>query len=137
MIIGFTGTRHGMTEAQKVKVRHYLSTLEGNPVFHHGMCVGADRQAHDIALACGYYIIGHPPTDKKLYDPCYGCNERREDKYYTARNRDIVDESEVLIATPNTIEPVSGSGTWGTINYASRVGKRRIVIRPDGSVLDT
>jgi len=52
--IGFTGARQGMTEGQKSALRDLLASHSG-VVLHHGDAVGADAEAHDIAveLDCG------------------------------------------------------------------------------------
>jgi hypothetical protein len=50
-----------MTDAQKAAFRNYLAGSSGE--LHHGDCVGADSEAHDIADACGYNIVLHPPTN--------------------------------------------------------------------------
>ena len=48
MIIGFTGSRKGMTgEQAAVVMRLLLSATEG----HHGDCVGADEQFHEMCMA--------------------------------------------------------------------------------------
>ena len=58
---GFTGTQHGMTDAQKATLRDFLAAGSGE--FHHGDCIGADSEAHDIADECGYSIVS-APADK-------------------------------------------------------------------------
>jgi hypothetical protein len=48
---GFTGTRQGMTAEQKSVLRNLLGGGAGE--FHHGDCIGADSEGHDIADECG------------------------------------------------------------------------------------
>lgn len=59
MKIGFTGTRQGMTPAQRLKATHWLAKLSATE-FHHGDCMGADAEAHAIALSLK--ILHHYPT---------------------------------------------------------------------------
>ena len=63
--IGFTGTQQGMTLRQKQQLNEILRDLydKGNRWFHHGDCIGADAEAHDIATAIGYHILVHPPIN--------------------------------------------------------------------------
>ena len=128
MNIGFTGTQKGMTDNQKYHVARLLFDLKGTE-FHHGDCVGADAQAHEIALKTGYYIIIHPPVnpDKRAF--CETGSTLPE-KEYLERNKDIVDTTDVLIATPKTETDELRSGTWSTIRYAKKKGKKVYIIRP-------
>jgi hypothetical protein len=43
MIIGFTGTRYGMTDKQKSSLQSILSKLETITEVHHGDCIGAEE----------------------------------------------------------------------------------------------
>ena len=119
--IGFTGTRSGMSEAQKAGFIALLESLMPC-VFHHGDCVGADEEAHLMARTLGISVVIHPPIKDDLRAFCDGASEVRAPKSYFARNRDIVNECSLLIATPYTDEETSG-GTWYTINYARKVKK--------------
>ncbi|MBU6463238.1 MAG: hypothetical protein KGL35_21940 [Bradyrhizobium sp.] len=131
--IGFTGTQEGMTEAQKATL---LRLLEGGAgEFHHGDCIGADAQAHAIAVECGYCPILHPPTNHSKRAWCdVPPHLMRPEKPYLARNRDIVDEASSLIATPLHAEEQQRSGTWSTLRYARSRGKPVFLILPDGSI---
>ncbi len=130
---GFTGTRYGMTEAQQDALRNYLAGSSGE--FHHGDCVGADAQAHDIADECGYGIIIHPPKDyqHRAWREVPRHMMKPEQSHF-ARNRDIVNETTALIATPFEVEEQPRGGTWYTVRYARKCGKTVVLIRPDGTI---
>lgn len=115
MNLGFTGTRKGMTERQS---DHLIRVLEQftPEQFHHGDCVGADAEAHDIAVDMGLYVVIHPPTDYKHRAWCEP-NEMRDEFPYLERNHNIVDEAVHLFAAPGTNHEVRRSGTWATIRY--------------------
>lgn len=128
MKIGFTGTQAGMNPRQKEKLRFLLKFLRATE-FHHGDCVGADAEAHDIATELGIKTIGHPPSNpsKRAY-----CNttETRKEYPYLVRNHHIVDDTEVLIAAPKTNEEELRSGTWATVRYSRQLRKKRWVCKP-------
>lgn len=94
--------------------------------FHHGDCVGADAEAHEIALSRSYTVIVHPPIDDRLRAHCKA-HDIREPKEYLARNRDIVDEVDFLVAAPNG-EEKARSGTWYTIRYAMSEGVPVVIL---------
>jgi hypothetical protein len=130
MKVGFTGTQQGMTWKQKDQFFHWLwDNLIDE--FHHGDCIGADSEAHEIVYyQYGVPIIIHPPLnpDKRMYNG--NAKEIRPQKEYFARNRDIVDETDILIAAPKTLEEELRSGTWATIRYARKMGKQVIILEP-------
>lgn len=130
---GFTGTRHGMTPMQRAALIKFLSGGSGE--LHHGDCIGADSEAHDIADVCGYSVVLHPPTNYALRAwrevPAH---MRRPEKPYTVRNRDIVNETTALIAAPAEADEQPRGGTWQTIRYARKTGKSTVIIFPDGTI---
>lgn len=132
MNIGFTGTRHGMTAEQLETVTLYLKELRPT-TFHHGDCVGADEGAHLIALALGIDIVLHPPIVRQFRAFSKGAVKEWTPKRFLVRNRDIVDNSDILLATPAGLE-VRRSGTWSTVRYARRKGKGVIIIFPNGRI---
>lgn len=136
MIVGFTGTRQGMTGLQRDNLSKLLDGL-GDLVheFHHGDCVGADSQAHDAACKRSIQIVIHPGNDPKTR--AWRDSDRvAHPRPMLSRNRDIVDASDLLIAAPNTPERLH-SGTWSTIRYAIRRGVRYYILHPDGSLTTT
>lgn len=101
--VGFTGTRHGMTDAQKVTLETMLIQL-GGAEFHHGDCIGADSEAHDIAMECGYCPIIHPPTNPALRAwRKVPAHLMRPERLYMTRNRNIVDAAKRYAQNRNTI----------------------------------
>ena len=102
--------------------------------FHHGDCVGADEQALKLVIdAVGPWTVSHPPTDPKMRANTRNAQERQP-KPYLARNDDIVDETDHLIACPGKLHEEGRSGTWATIRHARRTGKPITIIWRDGSV---
>jgi len=132
MHVGFTGTRKGMTLEQKSSLFAVLNELagmcDGQLVVHHGDCVGADSDFHNLV---SFRIVVHPPRNYKARAWCEG-DEMRNEKDYIARNHDIVDESACLIATPDGNERLR-SGTWATVRYAKATNKYIWIIYPDGT----
>jgi len=132
MKVGFTGTRQGMTEAQKISLHQLLLDL-GATSLHHGDCLGADAEAHTVAQELGLYIVIHPPKDGIHRALCQGAHETREPKTYFARNRAISDETDCLIGASVTDHPLPNGGTWYTIDYNADT-KEPYVIWPNGTV---
>jgi len=133
--IGFTGTRDGLTWHQQSTLDEILQ-LRGS-VFHHGDCVGADSDAHDVAWRYDKRIVIHPPSDDRLRaHRLTDHGEYREPKPYLDRNRDIVDESDLLIACPRETSEQAKGGTWYTVRYARNQGKPVTIVWPDGTHQD-
>lgn len=132
MKLGFTGTRQGMSPAQKATFFGIVKIWDVQE-FIHGLCIGADADAHEIVrlVSSNIHIIGrpgrpsgHPHRAEKLVDSLY------EPDTPIKRNRLIVDQSDQMIACPagETLR----SGTWATIRYAYSVGRRTLIIFPNG-----
>jgi hypothetical protein len=137
--IGFTGTRKGMTAEQRDALADIFSCYQ-EIEFHHGDCVGSDAEAHDLVSAyfkSGLRIVIHPgystnsPADTSMRAFRVG-NEVREPKPHFARNRDIVNEIDMLVATPPCKPLPTSGGTSYTVGYARQVGRKVIVVYPDG-----
>lgn len=124
---GFTGTRTGLTEYQKNEIIKILQKDLSENIeieVHHGDCVGSDTDFHNICfqLSQNIKIIIHPPIDNKLRSFCKS-NNINSPKDYLDRNRDIVNESDLLIACPVSKNEELRSGTWYTIRYAKKINK--------------
>jgi hypothetical protein len=137
MKLGFTGTQKGMTDEQILTVRKILNEPSIEEV-HSGDCIGADTDFIQILTNihggdAKYMSVGHiPDNDSKRSFLKYG--EERKPKPYLERNHDIVDESDVLLATPKEYTEQLRSGTWTTVRYAKKQGKKVILVYPNGKV---
>jgi hypothetical protein len=146
MKTGFTGTRHELTAAQQRSLESILHPEYGRErwEFHHGACKGADSLAAQIAWGLNYDVFAHPGQSASGGDNEWLCpvalehsSEVLPTKTHFARNRDIVNETDMLIACPWQTErpaPKTGGGTWYTIEYAEKQGKPVTIIWPNGSV---
>ena len=139
-IIGFTGTRAGMSDKQKETFIRVVSELNELSEFHHGDCIGADDEAADIIADIlpeeGHHIkiVCHPPIKEELRAFNKSADITLQPKDYFARNRDIVDAADILIACPKESSRQSRGGTWYTVDYAQKRGAKFLIIWPDGSV---
>jgi hypothetical protein len=121
--LGFTGTQHRITEYQRswlwaVLKRH---KEQGFTSFHHGECVGADSEAHFLALQLGYEVIGHPPLDYRKRARLAGFTDQMPPAPYMQRNVAIVRAVERMVAVPNSMAERQRSGTWSTVRAARRL----------------
>ena len=132
MIVGFTGTRAGMTSAQKATVASYLETLDPKTV-HHGDCLGADADFHGLARDAGFYVVGHPCDLPEQRAFC-NLDECRKVLRPLVRNENIVNSSEFMIACPKSNEELRGSGTWATIRCCRKKFHPLDIVWPDGAV---
>lgn len=131
--IGFTGSRTGMTDAQKVTMARLLAELRPKQV-HHGDAIGSDADFHALARATSAVVVVHPPEDEKDRAFCTG-DRTLPALPYLERNKAIVNACTVLIATPDSEKEQVRSGTWSTIRYAAREKKIMRVVMPNGEVL--
>jgi hypothetical protein len=128
MKIGFTGTQIGMSLHQKEQF--VLGMLDLNPTeFHHGDCIGADAEAHDIVREFfpDVKIVAHPPefSGKRAFKKC---DEYRMPLPYLVRNHIIVDETDFLFGSPKDDIEELRSGTWATIRYSRKLNKQQRIL---------
>lgn len=131
MRIGFTGTRLGMTARQRSLLLGQLVLWPQSFEFHSGDCVGADQEAHELVqqFASEASTFGHPPDNSALRAFC-----RYDFEYqpapYLVRDHRIVDCTDFLVAAPRSLQAETRSGTWATVQYARRKGKRVYILAP-------
>ena len=85
--LGFTGTRRGMTDAQKERITALLLLFHPRQA-HHGDCIGADKQFHELVqqVLPATEIIVHPPDNERLRAYCVG-EDTWPAKSYLVRDR--------------------------------------------------
>lgn len=131
MITGFTGTRAGMNQKQKDLVKVFLKMHVPEAVAH-GDCEGADEDFDDICARLGIvrYCFPSNMSEKRAFTDAIPF---QIPKPPLERNHDIVDYSDELFACPKEMHEIRRSGTWATIRYARKVGKRLYIFYRDGS----
>jgi len=137
MKISFTGTRKGMTERQKSELSVLLIGLAPalygvKNYFTHGGAHGADTDAHEIAMLnnCEVFIMPGSESQSLYWFDTMRFRNCYSPKPYLERNRDIVEDGEILIAAPKSLIEEIRSGTWATIRYARKMGKPIIILDP-------
>ena len=144
VIISFTGPREGMTDRQKEEVTRILLLWPEERGFsagfppvkeaHHGDSVGADSEFHDICRKLRILPALHP-SDIPRYRAFRISSIVHDPKPPLLRNRDIVNSGMVLIAALRSVE-TRRSGTWSTVRYARKRGRKIILVHPDGKVVE-
>ena len=130
MIYGFTGTRNGLTHSQKEKLFNILNNDKNNiEEVHHGDCIGADKYFHNLcnSLSSSIKIIIHP-SKRNIFRAFCNSENILQPKDYLSINKDIVYSCDILIACPESYIEVLRSGTWSTIRYARKIGKKVMII---------
>lgn len=138
VIVGFTGTRTGLSCEQQSALKYLLMGMNVNGIYaaHHGDCVGADSLFHKTLreLDPSIWVVGHPPKNPKYRAFC-DFDEMMPEDEYLIRNEAIVKASDLMIACPmGFTEEFKGSGTWATIRMSKELDKKLIIIYPDGSL---
>lgn len=101
----------------------FYELIKQTPIkqFDHGCCVGADQQAYMAMYDLKRDVPVHawPPVDPKWLALEWElfCDVAHPPNDYHARDRDIVNDCDLLIATPLEDWPTTG-GTFYTMGYA-------------------
>jgi len=134
MKIGITGARKGITSEQAEKFQYLFNLFHGYEL-HHGDCIGADSEAHDIAVSMGSDIVIYPPAapDLRAFKKS---KFMRKEEGYLKRDRNIVDNTQILIALPEFAYESFRSGTWYTVRYGVTQHKPVVIVTPTGDLVD-
>lgn len=132
MKIGITGTRDGATDFQLTNLIEFFESIKSSSEmveFHHGDCVGVDVEVAAIAKECGCSIVCHPPI-KPAMRGFFKSDDYRQPLGYLQRDRNIVDETELLLVVPKHTSWQPKGGTWYTHDYAKKQNKHYIIFWP-------
>lgn len=131
MKVGFTGWRAEIPKGRRISLHRVILDLHEDckiSEFHHGDCIGMDVYVHRFCISIGIWTVKHPPINSIARAFCE-TQETRETFPYLQRNRNIVDESDIMIACPkDPNQEILRSGTWATIRYARKQGKKVIIV---------
>ena len=133
-VVGFTGTRNGMSAEQLEGVKRILEILSQKLDFVglHGDCIGADADFDSMCKEVESKTRIRPCTFENIRAYCES-EEISEPKRPMQRNRDIVADANIMIACPpNDVEIKKGSGTWATIKFSRKAKKLLFIVFPDG-----
>lgn len=136
--IGITGTRLGMSEQQKKKFLDLIAELKPD-VFIDGCCIGVDEECFLLVKEMEIQTVGRPGYSAltnesiNLNRSQYQRDIMHPSKTHFARNRDIVDESDIMIAIPYELN--GKGGTNYTIDYAIKRRKPLFIILRDGELI--
>lgn len=123
MNIGFTGTREGCSEEQLSTLKKIMEKAPKDAKCNHGDCVGADKDFGRLCESLDLEIVTYPGSPGS----------------YLKRNREIVENSQVMIACPldNKLQRHEQywkkGGTWYTAQHARSKAKPLILIWRDGT----
>ena len=137
MKVGVTGSREGIKGMQDLALVMWVADNEAIKIFRHGDCVGIDIEvAAFMRVAYPHCkIVCHPP-EKSVLRGYFKSDVTMPVKSYFARNRDIVNGSDILIGFPSHRTRNRG-GTWYTINYAIKIGVPVVIFHANGDVEKT
>lgn len=145
MDIAVTGTRYGMTDAQRGALGAVLTfDIPNNApffLFRHGSCKGVDVETARLVRYIhgpGVKIIAHPGPDSldEWVEDSGVDDEVLPGKTHFARNRDIVRLVDLLIGFPGIDRLTPFEGTFYAISFAVKEGKPVKIIWPNGTVED-
>jgi len=136
LTIAISGTRKGMTPAQRVQIEKIFTRLRkkyGQITLLHGDCFGVDEQIHNLARKFFFTVHIYPPMNPKQRAYCHG-DLLEPTQTYSVRNHNMIRNCDYLIAVPaGKVEQVRGSGTWMMVRFAKRSMRPYTVVFPDGT----
>ena len=144
MILGFTGTRNGMTTRQFKMLPLVISSFPERIL--HGGADGSDTEFHDFLADRGFFdlslVIEIFPASLEKYHEWIKRTRRQHlsivhlHEAPLSRNIAMAQRCHHLLATPATEEETPRGGTWHTIRMARLFQKPITIITPKGNILE-
>ena len=139
MIIGFTGTREGMTLAQKEVVAYLLRNIEMKSFIDHvshGDCIGADADFDEIASKMNIVRWAYPSniSSMRAHTEDRGAILAIEPRPPLERNVMISVGAKYLIACTKSPDEQVRSGTWHAVRCARKNKTTIYIVFPDGTL---
>ena len=136
--IGFTGSQNGIAPCHVENLEKTIEHVTEHAIWdltgHHGDCVGADTQFHDMCLKYGIPVYVYPPIVEKKRAFVEFAEHIYPEKKYLERNQDIVKAADFMLACPSSSIEKLRSGTWATVRYAFRQDVPTLLFLPDGEI---
>lgn len=140
MILTFTGTQQGMTPEQKDRVLRLMIIRRIHiQEIHVGGCIGADQEFYEMLTENQLAITTIWPSNIQSK---HGIAVEHHRLHYPHmvqpeqppldRNKEMVNLSTHLLATPKEYEEELRSGTWATIRAAWKQRLVTTIILPNG-----
>ena len=147
-IVGFTGSRAGITSHQRETLKKLLLMI--NPIeAHHGECIGSDAAFHGIVQdtlpEC--HIVGHPPKVDTYRVVLSGYFREEDRRGYQDCGGDIVQACTLMVVCVKSHKRFDNTQKrddkmdnryrttpWHVINLAKDAGRELVVVYPDGMV---
>jgi hypothetical protein len=139
-----------MTQGQKDSlfgILDYFGCFKGTITeIHHGDCVGADEEFDNTVVTTlkqdTVIRVIHPPVDTEHQANMAAKNNGfyketiiSVPQTHLKRNRNVVEATDILIATPEQESDPGWGGTWYTYNHARKHDKPTYLIQPSGNVI--
>jgi hypothetical protein len=124
----FTGTRSGMTDAQKAEVERLFVELRITTLYH-GASIGADEETSLIAQRLGINVRAFPGNVDADRSKLAHADAWERPASPLARSKAMVRRAHLVIAAPDGPEKPR-SGTWATIRFARGEGKTVHLVEP-------
>jgi hypothetical protein len=136
MKLCFAGSRFGMTIQQKLKVKEFILKNKNKiEEIRHGDIIGGDEEFHSILFHLDMInkVHIHPAYDRKSRALCKSPNIYKPQNTST-RKKIMLDNSNFLLATPNTYRYGNRFDVWSYIKIAQEKNIETMIVYPDGFI---
>lgn len=143
--LGFSGSRHGITDIQRDKLSQHVDHLThhfdgvGEVIGRHGNCIEGDEEFDAICVAQGVATECLPSNWESTQSKKTAAKVLGTPPWPPPfkRNSNIIKIIDELVACPRgSVEEDNSRGTWDAVAKARERGLKVTVILPDGTITD-